>query len=348
MNKTKYFRVFTFLMILIVVSCKKENVSKLVDETVYVRFQGADMPVYLRGNIESKIIILVVHGGPGGNGLEYRSGLWTVPLEENYTMAYWDQRGQGMSHGKYDNISLLQMAKDMNAVVSALKHKCGNDTKIFAYGHSWGGTVTAKYFVSDEIIKNVTGWISSNGAHDMPKNDIESVKLFRKVASEQINKNHNKSNWEEIKIWANSIDTLSISEQESYEINQKGFEVEEWLIEDKELQERSNGGNSGVGLLSPVNPFSSSANGGLTNLMLSNETRSISLTDDLRKVTLPLLVLTGKYDFVVPPALAHDLYNLSSSLDKKIVVFEKSGHSPMTHEPIKYRNEIISFIEANK
>ena len=90
------------------------------------------------------------------------------------------------------------------------------------------------------------------------------------------------------------------------------------------------------------------ANGGLTNLILSNETSSTSLTGDLRKVTLPLLVLTGKYDFVVPPALAHDLHNLSSSLEKKIVVLEKSGHSPMIHEPIKYRNEIISFIEANK
>ena len=236
----------------------------------------------------------------------------------------------------------------MNAVVTTLKFKYGNDTEVFAYGHSWGGTVTAKYFVSDEIIKNITGWISSNGAHDMPKNDIESLKLFKKVALEQISKNNNKSKWEDIRAWANAIDTLNVSDQESLEINQKAFEVEEWLIEDKELEERSSGGNSGAGIMSPINPYSSSINGGLTNLMLSEETKNTSMTNSLGKVTLPLLVLSGKYDFVVPPVLANDLYNLASSIDKKLVIFDKSGHSPMTHEPIKYRIEIISFIEANK
>ncbi len=343
----KRYSYIIILVTLLIFGCKKEQDLSNIDETIYVRHRGADMPVYLRGNANSKVIVLVVHGGPGGNGLEYRTGTWTVPLEKNYAMAYWDQRGQGMSHGKYDNISVKLVAQDMDAVVRTLKHKFGDDTKVFAYGHSWGGTVTAEYMLSNQI-GYVDGWISSNGAHDMPKNNIESVKLFRKVAAEQIALRNNIDKWQEIKTWANGIDTNNITDAQSLEINQKGFEVEEWLIEDGVLNARTQGGNSGAGIFSPINPVSSNINGTLTNLLLSGEIKSTSYTDDLDKINLPLLVITGKYDFVVAPQLGNDLYSLANSANKTIAVFDKSGHSPMTHEPSKYSNLIIQFIEASR
>ena len=68
-------------------SCQKEGDLTLVDEVFWVRTQGADMPIHLHGNLTSQVILLVVHGGPGGNGLEYRAGKYTVPLEERYAVA---------------------------------------------------------------------------------------------------------------------------------------------------------------------------------------------------------------------------------------------------------------------
>lgn len=343
-------KILLLTSLLCLFSCKKEQNLEKVNETIYVRHQGADMPVYMRGNVSSKVIMLVVHGGPGGNGLEYRTGPWTIELESNYGVAYWDQRGQGMSQGQYDRsrVTVAQMAADMDAVIQVLKHKYGNDVSIFAFGHSWGGTLTAKFMTTGNLQHSVKGWIESNGAHDLPKNDIESVKLFRKVANEQITLGNSADKWQGIKTWADGIDTNAITNAISGEINSKAFEVEEWLMADGILNARATGGNSGAGIFSPINPLSSQLNGSLTNLALSNELLTTTLTSQLNKVTIPVLVLTGKYDFVVAPALSDDTFNLVSSTSKKLVVFEKSGHSPMSHEPVKYTSELIQFMRANK
>ena len=51
--------------ILLITSCSKE---KYFDgDHFFVRNEGAEMPVYIKGNIESGVFILFVHGGPGGN-----------------------------------------------------------------------------------------------------------------------------------------------------------------------------------------------------------------------------------------------------------------------------------------
>jgi len=331
-------------------SCQKKQDPANLDEIIYVRYKGADMPVYIHGNINSRTILLVVHGGPGGNGLEYRSGLWTVELEKRYAVAYWDQRGQGMSQGHYNksDVTIAQMADDMDVVVKTLKAKYGEDVGIFALGHSWGGTLTSKYMITDGLQYHLKGWIEFDGAHDMPKNDVESVKMFIRVANEQIAAGNSVSDWQYILDWATQIDTNNITQQESYEINQYGFEVEYWLEEDGVINEPPEGGTREPFLFGQVNPLTSSITGNFTNGMLDEEISNFSATDEFYKVEIPCLFLWGKYDFVVPPELGYDAFNNVSSTIKKIVLLEKSGHSGMNNQPEKVSDEIIQFIEENR
>ena len=139
---------------------------------------------------------------------------------------------------------------------------------------------------------------------------------------------------------------ISITEKESIEINYNGFEAEEWLTEDGVMSVSETGGNKVSYFFGPVNPLTSFLSGNITNFTLSNEIENTSLTSQLFKVTIPTLVLWGKYDFVVPPSLGFDTYNNISSVKKDIVIFEKSGHSPMSNEWRAYSDAIISFIEA--
>jgi proline iminopeptidase len=337
-------------MVLVLLSCQKEQDLGKLDQTIYVRNDGADMPVYMRGNMNSKVIILIVHGGPGGNGLEYRAGLWTVDLEKNYAVAYWDQRGQGMSQGHYDksDVTVAKMVEDMDAVIKVLKAKYGNDVSVFALGHSWGGTLTAKYLTTGNLQHNLKGWIESDGAHDMPKNDIEATKMFIKVSKEQIALGNNVSNWQGILNWATAIDTSNISETQRGELNEFASKVEDWLIKDHVLLEGEIGGYKLTKFFSPVNPITNHLAGNATNDMLSKEIESTALTNKLPIINIPVLVLWGKYDFVVPPILGYDTYNQVSSVKKKLVIFEKSGHSPMNNEWRKFTDEVILFVNANK
>ena len=69
------------LLSTILLSCKKENVSKLSD-SFHLKSNGADMPVHVFGNASDKTFIILLHGGPGDNGLAYRSGKYAEELEK--------------------------------------------------------------------------------------------------------------------------------------------------------------------------------------------------------------------------------------------------------------------------
>jgi pimeloyl-ACP methyl ester carboxylesterase len=53
---------------------------------------------------------------------------------------------------------------------------------------------------------------------------------------------------------------------------------------------------------------------------------------------------------VVPPALGYEAFNKVSTpnADKELIIYNSSGHSPMSNEPIKFANDIISFVERYK
>ncbi|MCF6241804.1 MAG: lysophospholipase, partial [Bacteroidales bacterium] len=215
--------------------------------------------------------------------------------------------------------------------------------KIFVLGHSWGGTLTAKYMTTGNLQNNLSGWIEVDGAHDNPKNNIEAVKMFINVANEQIALGNHIEDWQGILDWASAIDTTNISEEQKTELNQNAFKVEEWLKEDNILQESEEGGNSS----NIINPVTNYFSGNATNRMLSDEVEATSLTNDLHKITIPVLVLWGKYDLVVTPTLGYDTYNKVSSTVKNFVIFEKSGHSPMNNEWRKFTDEILQFVDDN-
>ncbi|UTW62766.1 alpha/beta fold hydrolase [bacterium SCSIO 12741] len=210
---------------LILFSCSKDSDLSKVDETLYVRYEGADMPVYMRGNVNSNVIVLIVHGGPGGNGLEYRTGQYSVELEEKYGIAYWDQRGQGMSHGKYksSDLTVQAMADDMLAVVRALKSKYGSQISIFALGHSWGGTLTARYMTTGNYQHELKGWIEVDGAHDIPQLNKDAVAMFISVAKEQIALGNNVENWQSTLEWAEAIDTNNITSEQGGRLIEKAL-----------------------------------------------------------------------------------------------------------------------------
>ena len=75
---------------------------------------------------------------------------------------------------------------------------------------------------------------------------------------------------------------------------------------------------------------------------------NINYTDRLSEITIPSLVLWGKHDMVVPIRFAQEAYDNLGSNEKKIVFFEKSGHSPMATEPDLFADEVIEFINQNK
>jgi pimeloyl-ACP methyl ester carboxylesterase len=330
------------LIAMISVSCGDTSLKQ--GDVLYLRNQGTDMPAYVYGNMASKTFMILLHGGPGGNGLEYRGGRYVEDLEKEIAVVYWDQRGQGNSRGNNHDKALDMdlLLDDLDQLVLLMKHEYGEDINLFLYGHSWGGTYGTKYMMSDARQTNFNGWIESNGAHDIPRLNIEAIKMFLAIGQEEFDKGNHTSEWKEIIDFAKGVDTLSISEEEGGQINQHGHTagglIDE-LITAGDDEFKMPGRN-------PTDMISSSVAGNRTsNELMANGIEDIALTDSLYKIKLPTLLLWGKYDFVVPPQLGYDAEKLIGTSDKELVMYEFSDHSPMNGEGAAYAQDILRFIK---
>ena len=339
--------VATLAVVMLLGACKKDSISSNHQEVLNVRNNGADMPAYVHGNAASKTFVIVVHGGPGGNGLEYRSGTYAEQLEEKVAMVYWDQRGQGMSHGKYstNDVTIGQMADDLYALVNIVKHRYGSDSKVYLLGHSWGGTLTAAFMTRKHYQHSVDGWIEANGAHDLPMLNKSAVEMFRTIGQDHINRGVNADQWQPIVDFANSVDPNNISVEQAGEINGHGHTAE-GLVDAVRQGSGAAGGLIKYVFASPTNPLTSALSGSATSNLLLQEVEAANYTPQLKNITVPCLFLWGRYDFVVPPELGYSAYAEVSSAQKELVIFEESGHSPMDNEPDKFVDEVLDFVQA--
>lgn len=318
-----------------------------MEETIYVRNQGADMPAFIRGNGASEVFIIFLHGGPGGNSLKYSTGSYSKTLEDKYAMVYWDQRGQGNSHGHLENseMSINLMVEDTYALVKTLKQRYGQGINVFLLGHSWGGTLGTSFLLKENYQSELKGWIEVGGAHDLPLTNSELILMFNDVGAIEIGAGRNADTWNEMINYANSIDLQSITLEQSLKLNSYA-RIAEGLI--STLNPKETAEFDGELVFGPNNIPSGIANAHQLPTSLWEELMETSLTNELHNVHIPTLLLWGRYDFKVPPAVAEAAYAELGTSDKQLIYYEKSGHSPMRHEPEQFAQDIIDFVELYK
>ncbi len=71
-------------------------------------------------------------------------------------------------------------------------------------------------------------------------------------------------------------------------------------------------------------------------------------TERMPEITTPRLSLWGEYEMVVPMSIAKEAYDNIGSSEKRVVIFEKSGHSPMGSAADQFAAEVNLFIDQNK
>lgn len=340
---TKNIIFFSFI-ILLLASCTKENTDTY--ERFYFRTSdGADLAVQVDGDRNSNTFILLLHGGPGGSGQEYNTGEFTERLESKYAMVYLDQRGQGASQGNYSEVTLQRFSDDIYELTMFLKEKYGQDISIFVMGHSWGGTTGTHAMLNTDIQNEIRGWIEANGAHDIPLLNKEAIKMFIEIGNAEIAAGNNVSDWQPIVEFAEGVDTNNITTDDGGQINGYGFTAEGLIAE---ITSGDAGTPSHSLATSPIFSLSAFLSGSMTASAIMEETEQAAMTDELHKITTPTLLLWGKYDFVVPPALGESAFANISSTEKKLVIFDFSGHSPMDNEAAKFSDEVEAFVELYK
>ncbi len=338
--------VFIVISLMLFAGCQKEQISLSgnVSETFFVENAGASMRVLVGGNTESKTIIVFVHGGPGMSSYFFRTNYISDHLEDKYAIAYWDQRNAGASQGNWneDELNLNQMVEDLKKVIQVLKYRYGSDVSVFLMGHSFGGLLTSAFITKFDYQTMIKGLIDADGAHNYPLNDSLTRNMLIRVGELQVALNNYTSQWNNILNYCKSH-TGNFSLKESLQLSAYASEAENYI--------------QGVNhfyfpdivikyAIKNKIPLTSA----FSNLLytedsyLIREIASAEFSSSLYKVTIPVLVLWGEFDFVCPQELGDDFLSKISSTEKKKVVSPVSGHNIMWQDEKLFCDEIAAFV----
>ncbi|WP_339740419.1 alpha/beta hydrolase [uncultured Sunxiuqinia sp.] len=326
--KNKFLAIASIILITFS-SCEKESFFE--GDHFFVRNAGAEMPVYVKGNIESKTFILFLHGGPGGNATLPSFMPVSQELETDYAFAYWDQRGSGLSMGNPDpsTFTVEQFVDDLDLVIETIKLRYDNPRIVF-YGISWGGALGSAYLSTGNYQEKVDGFICMSSGHNLVEGLPKSVVFVKNYAQQQIDNGIEVEYWTDARDWCATIPDMTVKENyfkyDAYLSNTNAYR----LNPDQEVQ------GPEVGAMGSMNSYLSLAiffNG--QYLAKRFNILELNLSKDMERIKIPSIVIWGRHDGVNTIEMGFDAYNSIGGPDfqeKQMVILENSAHEGYMEE----------------
>ena len=199
---------------------------------------------------------------------------------------------------------------------------------------------------ADDNQSMVKGWIFADGSQNYPLNDTLTRQMLITVGNQQISQNKNTSDWEKILSYCNSH-TGPFSLDESDQLETYAQDAETYIDSVPGINLWTILKNNAIKYDWPLTSL-------LMNYLYSTEASfnkdlaKTKFTSVLNNVTIPVLILYGKYDFVCPKGLGDDLFNRIGSQYKKFVISPISGHNIMFQDESFFCKEVNAFIDGHK
>ena len=324
-----------------------------IDDRFFVRTDdGTDLYVHAVGNGTSNEFVVFLHGGPGGGSSTYELAPSAPILHDDLVMIYLDQRGQGGSEGRTrpEDLTLPMLAQDVVEVMDVveklyLDDRIG-DPRMWLMGHSWGGLLGPQVLLETQAADRIAGWIEVAGAHDVPKLYADSRSALIATADLELEDKPDdelKESWQAIRTAAQQAPASNPKLEQLLELQQLAASTTE-LFEQVEVQQRSRGDRLRWALNRPHDALANTLAANATAQAILGKELKRSWSARYRELTLPTLMVWGRYDLVVPPTLGEDVQLRIASETVELVILEDSAHAPMFHEPDAYASAILDFM----
>lgn len=300
---------------------KRKNVisSNEISELCSLELDGYEQKVLIEGKRKDSPIVITLHGGPG-TPIPFSVGCRGLFPEftNNYIMVYWDQLGCGINNYMIDDTfsidSFVQMTEE---VVEYIKKKFPNN-KVLIFSTSWGSILSAKLLERNphavdavitcgQIVKNV--FICEEVKNALCQRGIPKKKLER-------------------------INNITVE-------NVTGKDLQ--LISDS-LRKYTDAYQNKTGAKAPIGPIIKGlitspdykmkdfkaimVNGYMKNTSLWNEILRLNLTEQLKKVEIPYIILQGDTDIVASTQTVKELVSISNNTNLRYKIVANTGHMP--------------------
>lgn len=349
----KHYR-FLILIALVALlnSCDKFETATDSDTFFHVKMEGTELPVWVKGNTAFSKFIVYINGGPGLTSIDVAKADmfdWSSGLEENFAMVYYDQRGCGNAQGNIDEstLTISQYVNDLDAIIAVLNAKYQNP-EIYLMGHSFGGFIGINYLLKNNNQNKIKGWISIDGAYNF---DYDLSWQYRRtflinIANEEISKSNMINHWNAALEWANNNPVITTREQKNEWRGFIGWPGE--IIIPEETATLSARQYLEIGFFSSYNPFPAylSANLEIVNDKLNEDAEGKNMINEVSGVTLPSLLIWGRYDDLIVPEEGQDVFTNfgTAQNDKYFVILPNSSHEPYISDPDNFKKAVIGFV----
>jgi pimeloyl-ACP methyl ester carboxylesterase len=338
-------------------SCSDDSfsLSKQADDFFFLKNKNAKMPVAVQGNTASKTFVILLNGGPGGSSFLYNDlfGAMTNPLEEDYGMVYWEQRNSGAAQGNFDDrlMTPSQYVEDLEQLVQLIQHHYGKDIQVFLMGLSWGGYLGYAYLSKADNQSNIAGFINVVGPHNLLSMTSFSKQRLIESAQYQLNTSSDKvTEWQNILDWCIQKDTI-LNKEDFLAINDLAIEAELLLVDSLSMEMNSADLSTQLNFIFS-SPFSASQLSTNQNTIAESQLLNRALEEDLDaflpNITIPVTIMGGAFDYVVPIETLTEQYELLGSTEKELTLFRKSGHSIISNETSQLVGQSKAFINKHR
>lgn len=272
---------------------------------------GDGHQLYLQdwGNKKAKTPIIFLHGGPGGGAADRHKQSFAP---EQQRVIFFDQRGSGKSlpKGSLKHNTTEALINDIEVIVKHLKVE-----KFIITGGSWGSTLALAYALKYPL--RVKAMVL-RGIFTARKSEIDYLDKggFQKFFPD---------------LWDNYVASVPKAEQK----NPSKYYYDQVFDNDKEASKKAAYAYSEMlegPLLSLDDRYTPDKYEEFDPDPMRIELHYLSqncflpesyILDNAHKLTMPIYLVQGRYDFVCPPATAYELHR---KLPKSELIWTVSGH----------------------
>lgn len=327
-------------LVLIVFACSSTaysmDMNNAIDEEFFVKSGGEELYIKVRGQNSDNPVLLYLHGGPGllTGPLDFQA--YAGPeLEKHFVVGYLHQRNTCQSPSvPVDTLTIEQFVKDVHNVVEFLREKFQKD-KIFLLGHSFGGILGYMYLSEYKDNNNIEKFVSSGGPFSSDTLEENGYKTALELAKKTDNQK--------------VLESLNALGPPPYETFQEGMV---WRMQIMTMLNRMKEGITknlqmpkvmSITGIEKTDPKWQKKMMTVANAMW-NELNNINIEEEVRKINIPVLMIAGAKDVMVPFSLMEKGYqNLSG--EKEYFILENSNHMMFIDEPDLFVSKVIEFFQ---
>ena len=293
-----------------------------IDKAKFIDLGGVKQFVMIRSLDRTNPILLLLHGGTSESA---HFAKFNAQLEEDFTLVYWDQRGEGRSRFKDTDSSLLTLERyleDTHELTDYLKKRFKKE-KIYLLAHSMGTLLGMK--IIERYPEDYQAYIAISQVADPIKSD--------NIAYDELEKKGVKG--------LNSIPRVTKENLLSIDFTKRTNKLISLSIKHGGLYHTSGVLTMLKISLLPILIYKAYDLRDKFNAMRQHEERILfyyqhALNESITKIEVPIYFIHGKDDYIINYALTKAYYQALQTPKKEFITFESSAHFPSFEEPQKF------------